>query len=79
MSSQGRHVKTGQLAAIKVMDVTEVRLHISLFQLDIKCDTYCKDVQMIPHFCWTRQQQENNCPESFKFDSIYFLKCAQFF
>lgn len=39
MSSQGRHVKTGQLAAIKVMDVTEVRLHVSLFQLDIKYDT----------------------------------------
>lgn len=27
VSSQGRHVKTGQLAAIKVMDVTEVKLN----------------------------------------------------
>lgn len=34
-SLQGRHVKTGQLAAIKVMDVTEVRggdtLHLLAF------------------------------------------------
>ena len=29
---QGRHVKTGQLAAIKVMDVTEVRLGHRCFQ-----------------------------------------------
>lgn len=30
---QGRHVKTGQLAAIKVMDVTEVRLdHVYLWK-----------------------------------------------
>lgn len=30
---QGRHVKTGQLAAIKVMDVTEVRLdHVCLWK-----------------------------------------------
>lgn len=35
VSSQGRHVKTGQLAAIKVMDVTEVRPSDMLFQLDI--------------------------------------------
>lgn len=35
VSSQGRHVKTGQLAAIKVMDVTEVRQRGVLFQLDI--------------------------------------------
>lgn len=35
VSSQGRHVKTGQLAAIKVMDVTEVRQRGMLFQLDI--------------------------------------------
>lgn len=32
--SQGRHVKTGQLAAIKVMEVTEVRVqHISFHAL----------------------------------------------
>lgn len=36
MSSQGRHVKTGQLAAIKVMDVTEVRFHVVLVQIDIR-------------------------------------------
>ncbi len=29
VSDQGRHVKTGQLAAIKVMDVTEVSAHNS--------------------------------------------------
>lgn len=32
-SHQGRHVKTGQLAAIKVMDVTEVSKHHRLFTL----------------------------------------------
>lgn len=42
MSSQGRHVKTGQLAAIKVMDVTEVRLLILFFQLGNKCKKYFK-------------------------------------
>ena len=31
---QGRHVKTGQLAAIKVMDVTEVRLGHRCFQIN---------------------------------------------
>lgn len=32
-SHQGRHVKTGQLAAIKVMDVTEVSKHHRVFTL----------------------------------------------
>lgn len=43
MSSQGRHVKTGQLAAIKVMDVTEVSFPVVLLQIDIKWNKYSKD------------------------------------
>lgn len=65
MSSQGRHVKTGQLAAIKVMDVTEVRLRIMLFQLHLKCNKYCKNVQKIPYHCQTRLQEENNYDDKF--------------
>lgn len=34
-SLQGRHVKTGQLAAIKVMDVTEVSKHSAMMYLFI--------------------------------------------
>lgn len=39
-SLQGRHVKTGQLAAIKVMDVTEVSKHQSVWT----CMCYIRQV-----------------------------------
>lgn len=49
MSSQGRHVKTGQLAAIKVMDVTEVSFHLMLVQIDISVTNTVNTVEKIHH------------------------------